>query len=522
MDSLDANALPGTEGAYEPFFSPDGQWIGFFAQGKLRKVSITGGFSQSLCDASFGVGGSWGPDDTIYFAPNNISGLWRVSASGGEPQEVTRLDRSKGEISHRFPQVLPRGKAVLFTVTTGRLEGQHLAVHLLATGERRVVVSGGGFGYYVSTGHLVYNRVGTLVAVPFDLTRLKPSGTPIPLGEGVMSAEGADYSLSSSGSLIYMPDNPQRLENRLVWVDRNGGVEHLPAPPRPYRTPQLSPDGRRVAVQILGATVGIWVYDISRATLTRLTTPDSNSQVAVWAPDGKHIAFRGTRAGFRNVYWITTDGEGTERRLTTGEYIQTPSSWSRDGKWLAFTEAGTPATGRDIWVLPLEGEALKAGPEARKPRVFLNTTANEDNGVFSPDGHWLAYESNESGQFEVYVRPFPPGPGKLQISAQGGLEPVWSRNGRELFYRSGDRMMAVEISSQRDSNGAFPSGISAGSPRLLFEGHYQFSGLVTSDYDVSKDGRFLMVQPGGPDQNPTQIRVVLNWFTELQQRVPVK
>jgi Tol biopolymer transport system component len=262
------------------------------------------------------------------------------------------------------------------------------------------------------------------------------------------------------------------------------------------------------------------VYDLSRATLTRLTTSDSSSQVAVWAPDGKHIAFRGTRAGFRNVYRTTTDGEGTEERLTTGEYIQTPSSWSPDGKWLAFTEAGTTATGRDIWVVPQEGDA---GPEAGKPRVFLRTPANEDNAVFSPDGHWLAYESNESGRYEVYVRPFP-GPGvRVRISTQGGLEPVWSRNGRELFYRSGDRMMAVEVSSRRDSNGAFPSGFSAGVPRLLFEGHYQFSGLVTSDYDVSPDGqRFLMVQPSGPEQNPTQIRVVLNWFTELQQRVPVK
>ena len=390
-----AKALSGTEGAYEPFFSPDGQWIGFFAQGKLRKVSITGGFSQSLCDASYGVGGSWGPDDTIYFAPNNVSGLWRVSASGGgEPQEVTRLDRSKGETSHRFPQILPGGKAVLFTIGigSGGHLGEHLAVHVLTTGEQRVVVSGGHSGHYVSTGHLVYNRGGgTLVAVPFDLTRLKPSGPPIPLGEAVKKAEGADYSLSSSGSLIYKPANPQELESRLVWVDRKGRLEHLPAPPRPYLNPQLSPDGRRVAVQILGATVGIWVYDLSRATLTRLTTPDSSSQVSLWTPDGKHIAYRGTRAGFRNVYWITTEGESTEERLTSGEYVQTPSSWSPDGKWLAFTEAGTPATGRDIWVLPMDGGALNGGPDARKPRVFLRTPANEDNGVFSPDGDWLAY-----------------------------------------------------------------------------------------------------------------------------------
>jgi serine/threonine-protein kinase len=522
MDSLDAIPLSGTEDAYEPFFSPDGKWIGFFAQGKLRKVSITGGFSQSLCDASRGEGGSWGPNDTIYFAPTNVSGLWSVSASGGEPKEVTRLDRSKGEISHRFPQVLPGGKAILFTIWTGPgWEERHLAVYLLATGEQRILVSGGDSGYYVSTGHLVYDRGGILVAVPFDLIQLKSSGPPVPLGEAVKDEpEGADYTLSSSGSLIYLPDNPQGLENRLVWVDRNGGVERLAAPPQPYLDPHLSPDGHRVAVETRAGRFVIWVYDLSRATLTRLTTRDSSSQVAVWAPDGKHIAYRGTRAGFRNVYRITTDGEGTEERLTTGEYIQTPSSWSPDGKWLAFTEAGTPATGRDIWVVPQEGDA---GSEARKPRVFLRTPANEDNGVFSPDGHWLAYESNESGRYQVYVRPFPGPGGRVQISTQGGLEPVWSRNGRELFYRNGDRMMGVEVSQRRDSNGAFPSGFTAGSPRLLFEGHYQFSGLVTSDYDVSQDGqRFLMVQSSGPEQTPSQIRVVLNWFTELQRRVPVK
>jgi serine/threonine-protein kinase len=516
MDSLDAKVLPGTEGAYEPFFSPDGQWIGFFAQGKLRKVSVTGDFSQALWDASLGEGGSWGPDDAIYFAPNNVSGLWRISASGGEPKEVTKLDRSKGEVSHRFPQVLPGGKAVLFTIRTGPgWEEAHLALYLLATGEQRILVSGGESGYYVSTGHLVYNRGGILVAEPFDLIRLKSSGPPIALGEAVKDEpEGAYYSLSSSGSLIYLPDDSQY---RLVWVDRNGGVAPLAAPPQPYRDPHLSPDGHRVAVETRAGKVVIWMYDLSRATLTRLTTPDSSSQVPVWAPDGKHIAYRGTRAGFRNVYRTTTDGEGTEERLTMGEYVQTPSSWSPDGKWLAFTEAGTPATGRDIWVLPLEGEALNAGPEAR-----VRTSANEDNGVFSPNGQWLAYESNESGRFEVYVRPFPGHGERVPISTQGGLEPVWSRNGRELFYRSGDRMMAVEISSQRDSSGAFPSGFSAGIPRLLFEGHYQYSGLVSSDYDVSPDGqRFLMVQPSGPEQT-TQIRVVLNWFTELQQRVPVK
>jgi eukaryotic-like serine/threonine-protein kinase len=508
LDSLDAKPIPGTDGASAPFFSPDGQWIGFFAQGKLRKVSATGGSLQTLSDAPYGEGGSWGPDDTIYFAPSNISGLWKVAASGGKAQEVTKLDRNKGEFSHRWPQVLPGGKAVLFTFWTGPgWEEGNIAVQLLATGERRVLVKGGNTGRYVPTGHLVYSRAGALMAVPFDLTRLEVSdGPPTLLGEIVSEwAEGAHYTLSVSGSLAYVPDSPQRLEHRLAWVDRKGSVEPLPTPPRPYENPRISPDGRRVAVQIEEATIGIWVYDLSRATLTRLTTPDASSQAPLWTPDGKHIAYRATRAGFRNLFWNATDGTGTEERLTAGESIQTPSSWSPDGKLLAFTDQN-PTTGINISVLPLEGD--------RKPQLFLRTKTNLFSPAFSPDARWLAYMSNESGRNEVYVQPFPGPGGKSQISTEGGREPVWARNGRELFYRNGDKMMAVDITTQ-------PT-FTVGSPRLLFEGRYETSPNFISGYDVSSDGqRFLMIQPVEPEQPATQINVVLNWFEELKQKVPV-
>jgi Tol biopolymer transport system component/predicted Ser/Thr protein kinase len=508
LDSLDAKPIPGTEGASAPFFSPDGQWIGFFAQGKLTKASATGGSSQTLCDAALGEGGSWGPDDTIYFAPSNISGLWKVAASGGKPQEVTKPDRSKGDFSHRWPQVLPGGKAVLFTSRTGPgWEESNIVVQLLATGERRILVKGGNTGRYVPTGHLVYSRAGVLMAVPFDLTRLEVSDSPPTLLGEIVSewTEGAHYSLSASGSLAYVPDSPQRLQRRLAWVDRKGGVEPLPAPPRPYENPRISPDGRRVAVQIEEATIGIWVHDFSRATLTRLTTPDASSQAPFWTPDGKHIAYRATRAGFRNVFWNATDGTGTEERLTTGESAQTPSSWSPDGKLLAFIDAD-PTMGASISVLPLEGD--------RKPQLFLRTKTSVRNPEFSPDGRWLAYESNESGRLEVYVQPFP-GPGaKSQISTKGGEEPLWARNGRELFYRTGDKMMAVDITTQ-------PT-FTAGSPRLLFAGRYEQGPNYTPGYDVSPDGqRFLMVKPSEQAQAaPTQINVVLNWFEELKQKVP--
>ncbi len=525
LDSLEAKAIPGTEGAYAPFFSPDGQWIGFFAQGKLRKVSVTGGSSQTLADAPYGVGGSWGPDDTIFFAPFNITGLWKVSASGGQPQEVTRLDRSKGEISHRWPQVLPGGKAVLFTLMTGPGWEEHqIAAQVLETGEPRVLVQGAYTGRYVPTGpsaalrtgHLVYTRAGRLMAVPFDLARLEVSSAPpAPLAEVVndIRGEGAPYAVSANGSLAYVAASPRWLERRLVWVDRRGSVEALPVSPRPYANPHLSPDGRRVAVQIEEATVGIWIYDLSRATLTRLTS-EGSSQAPTWTPDGKRIAYRGTRQGFRNLYWRAADGTGAEERLTTEEGIQTPGSWSPDGKSLVFYDISA-ATGNDIWVLPMEGDPRQAGAAGRKPQVFLRTPLGELSPTFSPDGRWIAYASDESGRFEVSVQPFP-GPGaKTQISTEGGVEPVWARNGRELFYRNGDKMMAVDITTQ-------PS-ITTGSPRLLFEGRYEFSGNGDSGYDVAPDGqRFLMIQPVEPEQPATQINVVLNWFEELKRRVPVR
>ena len=513
MDSLEAKAIPGTEGASEPFFSPDGQWIGFFAQGKLRKVSVNGGSSQTLSDAPYPVGGSWGPDDTIYFAPSNLSGLWKIPASGGKPEEVSKLDRSMGEFSHRWPQILPGGKAVLFTIYTGPgWDERHIAVLVLATGERRILVKGGNTGRYVTTGHLVYSRAGTLMAVPFDLARLEVSNRPpTPIGEIVSEhSEGAHYAVSDSGSLAYLPDTPQRLDHRLAWVDQNGNSEPLQLPLRPYENPRLSPDGRRIAVQVEEATIGIWVYDLSRATLTRLTTPDASSQAPSWTPDGKHIAYRATRAGFRNVFWNAADGTGTEEPLTTSASVQTlssrtPSSWTPDGKLLAFTEINT-TMGQSIWFLSLEGD--------RKPKLFLSTAhVQRTSPVFSPDAHWLAYASDESGRSEIYVQPFPGPGGKWQISTEGGIEPVWARNSRELFYRKGDKMMTVQITTQ--------PAFTAGSPRLLFEGRFEVSGNGVAGYDVSLDNqRFLMVQAVEPEQPVTQINVVLNWFEELKRKVP--
>jgi len=510
MDGTAAKPIVGTDGSHSPFFSPDGQWIGFFAQGKLKRVPAAGGAAQVLCDAPGGMGGSWATDDTIYFAPSNTTGIWRVPASGGTPQEVTKLDRSKGEVGHRWPQILPGGQGLLFTVWVGPgWDEKSLQLHVLGSGERRVLAQGASSGRYVASGHLVYNRDGAqnLMVLPFDLARLQVTGGPaVTLAEQVWEggAEGAQFTVSDAGTMAYAAAHPQRYERRLVWVDRQGKVEPLPATPRPYYDPRISPDGQQVAVSSEEGTERVWTYNFARATLTPLTAADVSSQSPAWTPDGSRVVFRGTREGLRNLFWKAANGSDQEERLTTSENLQTPVSVSPDGKHVAFG-AVDRVDGYDIWIMPLDG--------TRTPQVFLKTPALENGPHFSPDGRWIAYFSDESGRSEIYVQPFPGPGGKWTISTDGGSEPVWSRDGRELFYRSGDAMMAVSITSQP----AFAASV----PRRLFTTQFEPTGTGTSGYDVSLDGqRFLMIQSTEPEQPATQVSVVINWFEELKRLVP--
>ena len=504
IDNLDPKPVPGTEGAINPFFSPDGQSIAFFAQGKLKKIALTGGPAQTICDASNGVGGSWGSDGTIYFAPSNIGGLFKVPASGGTPQEVTKLNRSKGEISHRWPQILPDSKGLLFTVWTGPgSEERTVETLVLVTGERRIVSRSANTGRYIAPGYIVYSQGGSLFAVQFSLSRLEiPAGavaTPLDIQVHELG-EGSAYAVSDGGILAYL-SGTKEFERKLVWVDRKGNIEPLPAPLRGYENVSISSDGKFAAVQTQGPTLTIWTYDFARTTLTPFTT-NGSSQAPVWTPDGKRIAYRGTRKGFRNVYWKATDGSGEEEALTDTTNISTPSSWSPDGKWLTFVE-NNPTTGSNVWVLPVEGD--------RKPQLFQR---NATNAHFSPDGRWIAYQAGESGRPEIYVRPFQSAGGKIQISTAGGDEPIWSRDGRELFYVNRDKMMAVEVHTQ--------PAFSAGTPQLLFTGKYQASPNGVAAYDVSPDARLLKIQPTSSEQATTQINVVINWPEELKRRVPTK
>jgi len=513
MDSLEARPIPGTEGPVagtnyaEPFFSPDSQWIGFFAGGKLKKVAVSGGAALTLCDALRSNGVSWSSQGMIAFAPGQIAFLQQVSDMGGAPQPLTRIE--KGETVHGWPEFLPGGKAVLFAVAIGGsfATGQ-IAVQTVGSAEHRNLIQGGMYPHYAPSGQLVYVQGGTLMAVPFDPQRLAVTGAAVPIVEGVLQSTtdgDAQYSFSATGTLAYVSGGSQSTQMKLVWVNRNGAEQPLAAPEHAYVNPRISPDGRRVAVGITEQERQVWLYDVSRGTLTRLTFQGNNNLVPFWTPDGKRIAFTSNKEGQRNLFWELADGSGGLERLTTSEQLHIPGSWSPDGQLLAYSEVN-PTTGFDIWVLGLRD---------RKAQPFLQTQFNESTPQFSPDGRWLAYVSDESGRKEIYVQPYPGPGGKWQISTEGGVEPLWNRNGRELFYRSENKMMSVEIATK-------PS-FSAGTPKKLFEGAYQLlSGISTPNYDVSPDGqRFLMLKPVEQSQaGPTQINVVLNWFEELKQKVP--
>ena len=501
LDSLEAKPVPGTDEANTPFFSPDGHWLGFFVGGTLKKISVGGGAPVTLAHGAVPSGATWSSDGEIVFAPTNLSVIEQISDGGGAPRPLTHLD--KGEARHLWPELLPGSKAALFA-TTGANPG--IVVQTLSSGEWHDLISGGTAPHYATTGHLIYAQGENLMAAPFDPKRLQITGAAIPLVEGVLQygfLGGTQYALSRTGSLVYVPSGTVPAK-RLVWVSRDGTEQVLAALPHGYTYPRISPDGRRAVVTITEQEGQLWLYDLSRGTLTRLTFGPNLYINPAWTPDGKRIAFMSNREGPLNIFWQLADGSGGLERLTTGEYTQAPGSFSPDGQELAFIEVN-PTTGLDIWV-------LRMGDHRVQP--FLRTPFDESAPTFSPDGHWLAYISDESGRWEVYVQPYPGPGGKYQISTEGGTEPAWNPNGRELFYRNRDKMMSVDISTQPI--------FSASKPRMLFQGPYAATPLTFPYYDVSPDGqRFLMIKPGQETSSAaTQIVIVQNWFEELKRRVP--
>ena len=497
MDSLEARPISGTDGGYGPFFSPDGQWVGFFVGNKMKKVPVIGGPPRTLCEAPHPMGACWGPNNMILFQPVGHAELWQVSADGGIPQSITA---SEGLSGHCWPDLLPGGKAVIFAIyTPTRGADFQIMVQLLDTGYRKLLGVDGTSPRYVPTGHLVYTVNGTLVAAPFDLDRLEITGITVPIIEKIAESSfgAASFSFSRSGSLVYVKQASALdhvSESLMVWMDRKGAVEPLPVPPQAYRSPRFSPEGQRVAV-VIGED--IWIYDISREALTRLTFEGLNLN-PIWTPDGNRITFTSFNAGSANIFSKAANGSGVTEQLMNRKHTCFPCSWSPDGRQLAFTE--NHPSGSHIWVLPIEDE--------READPFLGSPFNEIVPNFSPDGRWLAYASEESDRYQIYVRSFR-GPGGLwQVSTNGGGDPRWSGDGQELFYRNGDQLMVAQITTS-------PT-FSAAKPQLLFQANF-------TGYDVSPDGqRIVAIQAVEPGKPGTHINVVLNWFEELKRLAPTR
>ena len=498
MHSLDVSPLAGTEDAISPFFSPDSHWIGFFSEGKLKKVPVGGGIPVTLCDAPIGFGATWGARDVIVFAPTSGSGLSQVSAAGGTPTRATALDASAGEFSHRWPELLPDGDTVLFTVgKVGSWDDAQIVAQSLSTGARRVLVEGGTNPRFVKSGHLVFARNGNLLAVPFDLSTLGVTGRPQPILDNLLqSSDGAaQVSVSGSGNLVYIAGSFSDAARQVVAVDRSGAVIPLAAPVRPYVAPRLSPDGRQLLVTVGGPSESLWLYNLAQGLFTQVTYDGSNS-FPVWAPDGRHVVFSSNRAGPLNIFRAELGSASPPERLAPSELTQVPGSWSPDGVTLAFVERH-PTAGRDIWMLKMGN---------RKPQPFLAGMFDETTPRFSPDGRLVAYVSNESGQNEVYVRSYL-GPVRFQkVSTTGGTEPVWASSGRELFFRIGDQVMGASVD---------PATVRVSTPRVIFRGNFAMGSLDSPNYDVMSDTqRFVMVSET-QRVAPRELHVVMHWVGSL-------
>jgi DNA-binding winged helix-turn-helix (wHTH) protein len=508
LDQAEAIELPGTEGAQAPFFSPDGRWVGFFAGGRIKKVSIQDGQVIALCEDHLTDGGSWGEDGNIV-APLDFR-LVRIPSAGGAPQRVTEL--APGEIAHRWPQILPGAHAVLFSAyrsMTG-LDAATIEVLSFRDGRRKTLVRGGTWGRYLASGHLVYLNNGTLFAVPFDPDRLEVRGTPVPvLREVAYSAAlgSAQVDFSSTGTLVYRSSKAGGGLVTIQWVDESGHTRPLLPVPGNYLSPTLSPDGSRLTLTSAG---DIWVYELGRGSMTRLTFGGGYGN-PLWTADGRYVVFRAARG----MLWTRADGTGQTQPLTQSNNQQSPWSFTRDGKRLAFAEI-SPATGDDLWTVPVE--TASSGLRAGKPEVFLQTPFNERHPMFSPDGRWIAYQSDESGRAEVYVQAFPDGHGKRQISREGGTYPVWSRNGRELFFRQygvHDRLMVASYQERGDSS-------VVETVRVWYEKRIP-SFTATRSYDPAPDGkRIVALVPDDTPQEPhDRVIFLLNFFDELRRRVPL-
>lgn len=519
LDQSRVIPLPGTENGQDPFFSPDGRWIGFLTAGNLKKVLVQGGAPVTLANVFTARGATWDADGSIIAALTNRSALDRIPAAGGTPQPVTKLD--PGELTHRWPQVLPGGHAVLFTgrsPTLNSYENASIDVVTLKTGARKTLWRGGYFGRYVPSrgarGHLVYLHEGTLFAVPFDPGRLELEGTPIPVVEDIASdplSGGGQFDVSATGTMVYLAGGgaPAWM---LVSLDAAGKTKPILNQAGMYYSPRFSPDGRKLALAVeAGSGSDIFIHDFARESMSRLTFNQQGNIEPVWTPDGKYIVYRSVRGGA--LWWVRADGGGEPRRLqeAPGPEIQA-CSFSPDGTRLAY-QVTNLSTGSDVFILPLDLSDPDR-PKPGQPQPLMATAAGERYPAFSPDGRFMAYQSDDSGVYEVYVRRVDGPAATWQISAGGGRMARWSHGGRQIFYQApGNRIMVADYDLAGDS--IVPRKPRLWSPTQLFDPGYL-------NLDIAPDGKrfavFLPPPARTEKEGAVHVTFLLNFFDELRRR----
>jgi serine/threonine protein kinase len=525
FDQMTAVAINGVLDPVSPFFSPDSRWVGYFEGRDIKKVPVAGGsplvvFSLPGAGTVGGPrGATWNADDTIVFSAGGRVGLRSVPAAGGAAKVLTTPDFAAGQDNHLFPSIVAGGRGVLYSIwpSVGDPELEHVAVLDLATGQSRILIRGGSQAEFVDTstrssrdGYLVYAVAGALRAVRFDPVRLEVTGDPVAVLDAITTGGqgSAQYGLSETGTLVYVPGQARGLERArrtITWIDRRGKEEPVAIAPQNYVSVRLSPDGARLALDARDRQSDIWIYELARRTMTRLTLDPAVDGFPVWTPDGRRILFESNRKSTNfQIYSQAADGTGAAEQLTTDSMQRWPFSISPDGR-RAILHSETDGSALDT--LTLDGQS-KPEPLLASPSFTLA------HGEVSPDGRWLAYQSNEGGENQIYVRPFPDvNSGRWQVSPAGGIKPVWARNGRELFYLAGRSLMAVPVQTA--------ATFTAGTPIKLFEGPY-FVGLGGRSYDVSLDGqRFVVIKETPEEDQPRAdtIAIVLNWRDELKRRV---
>jgi eukaryotic-like serine/threonine-protein kinase len=507
LDSTVATPLEGTDEATHPFWSPDGRYIGFFAARKLKKIEVSGGPPVDLCDAALGNGGSWAPDGTILFTPSGTSPLYRVPASGGQPVPVTALDQSRQEAIHFGPQFLPDNRHFLFYAHSLSVDFSGTYVGSLEGGKPVLLLRGSSSAVYAPPGYLLFAQEGRLMAQRFNPSRLELTGDPMAITQPTEGAHNDLYSFltaSQNGVLAYGTEAVVGMQ--MQWFDRDGKPAGGTGGTQIFYTPRLSPDGKELAVTIAplgGPSREIWVYDLARGVKRRLTFDQFHDWTPVWSSDGTKLAFSSNPKEKFHIYQKSANGTGTVRSLIEDDATEYVDSWSSDGRYLAYGRSDSPGKpGWDIWILPLFGDA--------KPFPFLQSEFNKEDPSFSPDGKWLAYDSDESGKWEVYIVPFPRGDGKWQVSTEGAEQPRWRGDGKELFYLSGDnKLIGVEVQERNCS-------LEIGNPKTLFQSNSVRSPFRT--YDVTSDGKKFVIITSPPQQGAQSIMLVVNWPALLKNQ----